>query len=303
MDNTWFVIINPTSGNGLAKKRWHKILKGLRALDMPFEYQFSNYQKHEQKLTLQAIIKGYKKFICIGGDGTLHHMVNGIMSQEIIATSEIKIAIIPMGTGNDWVKTYGISKNINKALKMIQNEQTTLQDIGHIELTHSQDSIYFNNLAGIGFDGYVIANIMRFKKFGPLAYVMAAITGFLSYKKTVLDLSFNNFKLSTTSLLTLVGICKFSGGGMQLTKDVEPSDGFFDISIAKNFSLASMLINITQFFNGKITNHKEVDTYKTTHINILSKDKNTYIQADGELLGQGGFTAYIIPKAICFIIP
>lgn len=303
MKKPWFIIINPTSGNGVSKKRWPKILKGLKSLNMTFEYQFSNYTKHEEKLIKQAIDKGFTKFICIGGDGTLHHMINGIMRQNTIATDRLMVAIIPMGTGNDWVKTYGISKDIKKALFTINQEQTVLQDIGRLELINSKENIYFNNLAGIGFDGFVIKNSLKFKQFGPLSYILAAVASFINYKKSVLTIYLNDLKISTKSLLTLVGICRYSGGGMQLTKDVKPNDGLFDISIAKNFSLTVMLINILKFFNGKITNHKEVDTYKTKQIKIISNDSNTFIQADGELIGQGGFSAQIIPNAIRFIIP
>lgn len=302
IENTWYIIANPTSGNGAVKKKWSKIIAALKASRLTYEFSFSEYHLHEIDLVQKAIKKGYKKFISIGGDGTLHHIVNGIMSQNEYNPLNIKVGVIPLGTGNDWVKTYKIPKNITKAINIIEKEKTIYQDIGKINLLQNKESIYFNNLAGMGFDGYVIKNIEKFKKFGSLSYLFSTIFSFINYKKSELTIEIEDQKIITKSLLTLVGICQFSGGGMQLTKDVNTKDGLFDISIAKNFTIVSMLINISKFFNGKITNHKQVETYKTSEVKIKSNNETSFIQADGELVGQGGFIATVIPNTLQFII-
>ncbi len=303
MKNTWYIIINPTSGNAAANKKWNKIVTYLDLYKISYFPTFSQYKHHESELVNDAIQKGYRKFISVGGDGTLHHIINGIMTQKLVEVAELKVAVIPIGTGNDWVKTYRIPKNIENAVSIIAKENSIKQDIGHLQLLETAQSVYFNNVAGIGFDGFVVNNISKFKKYGVMAYLLGTITSFMHYKKTILIIKFNNQEISTQSLLTIVGICKYSGGGMQLTSNVNTRDGLFDISIAKDFKFLNMLLNIFKFFNGNIVKHKEVETYKTAEIQITAKDKKTFIQADGELIGRGGFYANIIPKAICFIIP
>jgi len=303
MKNTWYIIINPTSGNNAAKKKWKKIVTYLDFYNISYFATFSQYKDHEGELVYDAIQKGYRKFISVGGDGTLHHIVNGIMVQKLVEVAELKVAVIPIGTGNDWVKTYRIPKNIRNAVSIIAKENSIKQDIGHLQLLETTQSVYFNNVAGIGFDGFVVNNITKFKKYGVMAYLLGTITSFMHYKKTILTIKFNTHEISTQSLLTIVGICKYSGGGMQLTSNVNTRDGLFDISIAKDFKFLNMLLNIFKFFNGSIVKHKEVETYKTAQIQITAKDEKTFIQADGELIGRGGFQATIIPKAICFIIP
>ncbi len=303
MENMWYVIVNPTSGNGTPKKKWKRIISGLDAHHVLYTFTFSEYINHEKELIQQALQQGYRKFICVGGDGTLHQVVNGIMTQKKVNLLDIKVAIIPMGTGNDWVKTYKIPKNISKAVAIIKQEKTISQDIGYLELNNGKNSVYFNNLAGLGFDGFVIKNSIKYKKYGPLSYLLATLKTFLHYKKSVLTIDFNNKIIYTKTLLTLVGICKYSGGGMQLTKDVHTTDGLFDISIAKNLNFISILTNIIKFYNGNIVNHKEVENYKTKSIKITTNNDTTYVQADGELVGTGGFKATLIPKAISFIVP
>lgn len=304
MKDKWFVIVNPTSGNGASKKKWLVINKELIQQNFKIEVVFTAYKKHSIKLVEIAIKKGFKNFICVGGDGTLHNIVNGILSFNPTNISEIKIGVIPIGTGNDWVKTYNISSNFKKAITIIKNEKTLKQDIGKISINSTNKTVYFNNLAGIGFDGYVVNEVYKYKKLGFLAYLVGTLISLISYKKSFLEISFNKTVLKGKCLMVLIGICKYSGGGMQLTKNPNSTDGLLDISYIKDLTLLTILNNIQSLFNGKITNHKLINTYKasTLKINVLDNNKS-YIQADGELIGSGDFLVSILPKAINFIIP
>lgn len=163
MSSTWYLIINPTSGKGSTKKIWTSITSILNEKNIKFDFAFTEYEKHSIKLIEEALIKGYRKFICVGGDGTIHNITNGIMLQNIVDNNEIKVGIIPIGTGNDWIKTYNISKNIKKAIAIILKEKTVAQDIGLIKVEEENKEVYFNNLAGIGFDGYVVQKVDKLK--------------------------------------------------------------------------------------------------------------------------------------------
>lgn len=300
----WYVIVNPSSGNGTSKKKWPLIFKELKKQQINFEYDFTSYKKHSTKLVQNAIKNGFKKFICIGGDGTIHNIVNGILIANPNNIKDIKIGVIPVGTGNDWIKTYGISKNYKKAIYTIKNECTTAQDIGKISMLNTNKTIYFNNLAGIGFDGYVVHKVNSFKNLGFLAYLTAAIVGIITYKKTTLQINFNNIQLKGSSLLVLIGICTYCGGGMRLTQNPNPKDALFDITYLKTISLLTLLLNIPNLFNGKITQNRLLKNYKTStlHIKVLSKEA-TYIQADGESIDVENLNISILPNALNFIIP
>jgi diacylglycerol kinase family enzyme len=102
--------------------------------------------------------------------------------------------------------------------------------------------------------------------------------------------------------MTLFGICKFSGGGMQFTKDANPSDGLLDITIVKNLNVFDLIYNIKKLYNGNIVHHKKVAVFKTKKITIIPRNTDTYIQADGELIGTGKVIIKIIDKAIQFIV-
>ena len=199
----------------------------------------------------------------MGGDGTLHNIVNGVLSLYPVNISEIKIGIIPIGTGNDWIKTYNISKNYKKAIEIIKTSTTIKQDIGKLTIATNNEVTYFNNLAGIGFDGYVVNKVNKYKNLGVLAYLIGALVSITSYKRSTFEIIFNTAKLEGKTLLLLIGLCNYSGGGMQLTKDPDPTDGLFDISYIQKISLFTLLSNIRGLFNGNITNHKVVNTYNS----------------------------------------
>ena len=302
MLNSFFIVVNPHSGNSNFKKSWEKITYILKLKNINFSYSFTEYRKHEVILVDKAIEQGYRNIISVGGDGTLHHVVNGIMKQRYIKTSKIKLGVIPLGTGNDWIKTYNIPNSIKKSIDIIVKNNTILQDIGCIKLSNGKKE-YFNNLAGTGYDGYVVKNLNNLKKIGSLAFIVSGLYSLFSYKKTKYSISFNNKTINEKCLMILFGICKYSGGGLRVTKDPNPKDGLLDITIVKNISFLDLLFNVPKLYNGKIVHHKKVSNFKTKKIIVKNtSNSNSFIEADGEIIGINSFNISILPNAIQFII-
>lgn len=300
-NKNWVIIINPISGKHFAQKHKEKLMKELNQLRLGFEMDYTTYSKHEIVLVQQAIKNGYRKFISVGGDGTLHHIVNGVLLQNEVPATDIEIGVIPLGTGNDWVKQYKIPNNIKKAVHIINQNKIVKQDIGQIKINNK--TIYYMNSAGIGFDGFVVNSLKKYKKFGVAPYFIASLMGFLKYKKSTLKFSFNDKEIISKTLLAAFGICSFCGGGMRFTHQVNTADGLFDITIVKNISMLTLIWHIKKMYNGKLYQHKMVETAKTTKIIIeVVNGEKPFIQADGELIGQGDFSIQLIPKAINFVV-
>jgi len=299
--NSCFLIANPTSGNGNFSKKWKKIQHILKTKKIDYSFAFTKYSKHEIELVNTAIQQGFRIIISIGGDGTLHNVVNGIMLQTYIKTSELTIGVIPLGTGNDWIKTYNIPNDIEEAIDIIQQHKVILQDIGVIE-TNGKKLHYFNNVAGLGYDGYIVNKLNSLKRFGAVAYLLSGLYGLLFYKKNTFKILFNDTVIKTKCLMTVVGICQFSGGGMQFTKDVNPTDGLLDVTIAKNLTFIDLVLNLPKLYSGKIVHHKKVETYKTNEIIIIPINSKPFIQADGELIGTGKIKVTIVKNATQFFI-
>ena len=259
-----------------------------------------NIRKHEIILIKEALKKGYRNIISVGGDGTLHHVVNGIMTQRYIKTYKIKLGIIPLGTGNDWIKTYSIPNSIEKSIAIIKKNTTILQDIGCITLLNGKKE-YFNNLAGIGYDGYVVKNLRYLKKVGSLAFLLSGLYSLFSYNTKKYSITSKSETIHEQCLMIVFGICKYSGGGLRITKKPNPIDGLLDITIVKNFSILDLLFNLPKLYNGNIVYHKKVVTYKTKEITITNNCESI-IEADGEIIGYGSLKVTIFQEAIQFVI-
>jgi len=273
--NTWFLIVNPNAGNKNFKKSWNKIKYLLKLKNIQYSFAFTQYTKHETILIKEVIKKGYRNIISVGGDGTLHHVVNGIMTQRYIKTSEIKLGIIPLGTGNDWIKTYNIPNSIEKSIDIIKKNSTIFQDIGCITLQNGKKE-YFNNLGGIGYDGYVVKNLNYLKKIGSLAFLLSGLYSLFSYKKTKYSISIKNKTIQEKCLMIIFGICKYSGGGLRITENPNPTDGLLDITIVKDISFFDVLINLPKLYNGTIVHHKKVDNYKVKDVKIINNYNFNY---------------------------
>jgi len=304
MIHTWYIIINPTSGMGKSKRNWKKIENLLNKYEINFEYIFSNYSKHETELVKEAIRKGYRKIISIGGDGTLFNILNGVMTQEYINPLDIEIGVIPFGTGNDWTRSHKIPRNLEKAIQIIIAGKTVKQDVGYLELLNENKSAYFNILAGSGFVGHVVHKTNKIKKVGPLAFALGTLLSLTGHKLNTLKIHINDEIIKTKSLLTIVGNLKFTGGGMQLTKNPNSLDGLLDVTIARHINKPTIIGNIFNLFNGKIVNHRLVSNYKTDKLKIEIEDNtNSFVIADGEMIGKGGYQVELIPLAVTYIVP
>ena len=296
----WFIIANPTSGNGKFSKNWNAIKALLTAREIPFKVAFTSHSTHEIQLVDDAVSKGFRTIICAGGDGTLHNVVNGIMMQRYVKTTEISLGVIPLGTGNDWIKTYNIPNNNAKAIEIIHKGKTVLQDVGKI--TTDNTTNYFVNVAGLGFDAYVVQKTQAFKKLGSISYLFAGLSSLWNYKKATIEITINNKKIVTKSFMTIVGICKYCGGGMQFTSYKSTSDGLFDVAIFKDLSFLELLKNIKNIYKGDFKNEPKIETYLTDKLTIKALDNNPFLQADGEIIPHSTATFSIIPNALkCFV--
>ncbi len=302
MTQKWYAIANPIAGKNNYKQQHIKIHSYLKYFNIEYEFKITEYHKHEIEIVYDAIRKGYTHFISIGGDGTLHYIVNGVMKQNIISQNKIVIGVIPIGTGNDWIKTYNIDNDIKKSIEIIKKVNTEYQDIGFLELKNT--SRYFNNVAGIGYDGYIVSNMDKLKNLGAISYLISSISAIISYKKNKYEKKVNKETIKEKCLMIIIGICKYSGGGMKLTSYSSSSNGLFDITIAKNLNILDLIKNLRGLYNGSIINHKKISTYKSTSLLIVPKNQNlsSFIEADGELVGSGSVKVSIYNKAIQFVV-
>ena len=303
----WFVIVNPASGFGKVKQNWSSISQELKNQQIPYEFELTTPEERGDKLAHKAIVQGYRNIISVGGDGHLHDVINGIMTQQIVPTVDITIAMISQGTGNDWIKTNGIPKNYKKAIEVIKQGKTYIQNAG-LATSYCdgiQVSRYFHNFAGVGFDAYVVQNTVTSKGYGQIAYLLVMLRCLFTYQKPVLRITLDDRTIETPTYLTLSGIGRYGGGGMKLTPHAQPDGDSFHVSIAKDFSKLDVFRYIAKLYDGSFIELDKAEAHmsKQVKIEVISSVDEVYMEADGDMMGTGPFEISLIPAALKIVVP
>lgn len=306
--NQWMAIINPNAGIGRGKKDWELINQLLIKNDISFDTQFTKHKEHAIALTTKFIKKGYRKFLVVGGDGTLNEVINGIFFQKNIPTQEFTIGMIPIGTGNDWCRTFHIPFDYEKAIGVIKKGGTIYQDVGKVNYFNSKNPKrrYFVNVAGIGYDAVVAAKTNKDKemgKGGALTYLKNLFTSLLFFKHSETEITIDGqpeIRKNKTFSLS-VGICKYNGGGMKQLPNAIPDDGLLDMTHIKKLGKFTVLKEVKNLYDGSFVKHPKVETLTGKFFYIISNPIIT-LEADGESLGHSPFTFEIIPKSLQVVV-
>jgi YegS/Rv2252/BmrU family lipid kinase len=296
------VIVNSNAGNGSGKKDWDRISALLKKEDLPFTVKFTERKGHAIILTMEGIKAGFRKIITVGGDGTLNEVVNGVFLNDTCPTKDISLAMIPVGTGNDWGRMFGIPLDYEKAIKIIRDNKLMLHDIGQMSFYDGTDkkNRYFINIAGLGFESVVVrrTNIQKDKgRSGKAIYFYNLLMSLLSYKNTKAEIVIDGEKITADVFSINVGNGRYCGGGMRQTPNALPDDGFLDVTIINGMGKFEIIRNLKILYDGTILNHPKIDGYRCKNIKV-SSDSVIYTEADGESLGHTPVEFSIIPASI-----
>lgn len=299
----WFVIVNPNAGKRKGEKDWLEIAALLSRSGIDFVNVFTEHRGHAVVLTRKYIENGYRNIIVVGGDGTLNEVVNGIFTQNHIPSDRITLAMIPVGTGNDWCRMFDIPGDYKLAIQLIIKQNIFVQDTGSIKYISSEGTEttrFFINMAGMGFDALVAQKTNKQKDLGksnPLSYVVNIFSSLFYYKSTKATILLDGEKVVSDLFSMSVGICQYNGGGMKQAPQAKPDDGLFDLTLIKPIGKFKVIRNVIKLFDGSFTRLPEVSTFRSAKIVIHSRPK-LYIEADGESLGHTPFVFAILPRTL-----
>ena len=306
-ENIWYVIVNPVAGFGRGLEDLPHITKLLRENNIPHELVFSQHKYHVTELTVQAVNEGFRRIMVIGGDGTLHEVVNGLFIQTYAPVEEVTVAVIPVGTGNDWIRMYGIPTRYAEAIRAVKEGHTLLQDIGEVHYEESQYAQvrYMANVAGAGFDPTVTKLYEHYKakgRRGKHLYAQGSVKSFFSYKSTGVKVWIDGELVHNDLLFSAaIGIGKFNGGGTQQLPLAVADDGLFDITLIRPMHWWQIIFRLRRLFNGDIYSIGHVAHYRGRHVRIESTP-DIMIEVDGELLGMSPLEFKILNRCVRVVV-
>lgn len=299
----WFTIVNPVAGYGRALDDLPIISKLLREHGIDCELVFTEHKYHATQLTVEAVRSGYRKIIVVGGDGTLHEVVNGIFIQKEVPTDSVLVAVIAAGTGNDWIRMYGIPRKYSEAIRAIAENQSFLQDIGVVNYEESsyRQQRYMSNVGGAGLDATVVQRFNKLKTKGyrgRLLYIRGLVHSFLRYNSTGMRIWVDDRQVVNDIVLSItVGVCKYNGGGMMQVPQAVADDGLLDLTVIRKIHWWQIPSNFRRLFNGGIYSIPQVSLYRGSRIRIESAP-DVPLEIDGEIMGTSPAEFTIMHRAV-----
>ncbi len=298
----WFAVVNPNAGNRKGKKDWNRIAGIFEKNGIPLSVKITGHTGEAIDFTRKAIAEGYRKIVSVGGDGTLNEVVNGVFTQDICRADEITLGMIPVGTGNDWGRMFGIPLVYEGAVQIIKEFRTMPHDIGLVTYYNGDrpEKRYFINIAGLGFEAVVVQRTNRQKEKGKSSkaiYFYSLLSSLISYRNAKADITIEG-KVSTADVFSInVGNGRYCGGGMRQTPDALPDDGLLDVTVIRSMGRIEIIRSLKILFDGTILSHPKVDGYRTSNLKVTS-ELPLYAEADGESLGHTPVEFSILPSAV-----
>ncbi len=306
--NEWLVIVNPTAGAARGLEQFPLISKLLRDEGIKYEPLFTEHRFHAVELTVSAINRGYRKLLVVGGDGTIHEVINGLFIQKTVDPKEVQIGVIATGEINNWAKSTGVPLRIEKAVALIKEGTTRLQDVGVAcyEEAHYRQTRYIANAAGIGFNCYALSRLNHLRNKGrkrTLRLLISLIRSFFKYKPTGIkvwvddDLVWNDLLMSIS-----IGIGSYNTGGMQILPHAVSDNGQLELSLFRPIHFWHIMFRTHLLFDGGIYRIGHILQQRGSKVRIESTPEVS-IEIDGEIMGESPLEFSVLQKAICVVAP
>lgn len=313
-------IVNVFAASSKAGKLWSKAADILTYRRIAYHHRMTGKDGNAHDLTYEACEKGYRKFVAVGGDGTVHDVLNGILDfarQSSVQLSEFTLGVLPVGSGNDWIKSLGIPKDFDKAIQTIARGNTAKQDVVKVSILDRVSlpeekplSVsYMANIGGVGLDARVCETVNRKKeqgKRGKKLYISALLQHLFSRNRVRIRLECDGTDIFEGEYISIAfGIGRYSGGGMQQTPTAVLGDRLLDVTLIPELPMLKIAKEAPKLFTGRFHTVKELVQAKcrTVAVYPCGNTQDEPVEVDGEVVGLAPVRLEVLDDQLNIIIP
>jgi YegS/Rv2252/BmrU family lipid kinase len=261
-DLNYIFIINPTAGQGRTNNAYDLIRDVIAEKNVNCEFKFTSQSGDATQFAREAAAQGFTHIISVGGDGTSHEVVNGLIGSSAV------FGVIPSGSGNDFPKAASIPLDIKKAIEIVFSGTERQIDIGKI------GDRYFINGLGIGLDGAVAHRFRKLKLLrGQVGYLLGSVQEALTFKGFRVHAKIDDWTYYGPLLLTGASNGLYQGGKFKLAPEALIDDGLLDFHIIKDMSIFNRLIKIPKVLEGSHADLDEVEIKRANRMEITLEDR------------------------------
>ncbi len=302
-DTRTIFLVNPASGNGSTGKRWPELAHRAAQLGLEGTTHFSERPGHLIELAEQAARNGAELIVSVGGDGTLNEVVNGLVR----AGASTELATIPLGTGMDFVRTYGIPTRFDDAVRTALEGTARTIDVGRVsfrEWSGSETERYVANVGSVGMSAAVAqrANGMSKALGGKATFFYALARVFFEWNNTLVSVQLDDERREARMHDVIVANGQWHGGAMHLAPGAQPDDGLFDVVLIGDVTKRDFVTTAPKLYKGTYLAHPKIELLRSRTVAVDAPERLP-IELDGEQVGTTPVRFEIVPAALRVRVP
>jgi len=290
MSSTFQVIANPNASGGRAEKLLPGLRDALDARSVAYRFDVTERPGHAIQLMEEGLADGVRGLLAVGGDGTLHEIVTGLVRRHG-SEGLPGLAVLPVGTGNDFHRMVRSDGSMEGAIRDLLEGQVRRFDVGRVRWPGGER--VFVNLFGVGLDVAVLERRHTFRRLpGLLQYLAALAVSVVRFRPLALDVSADLpggevFRRRVRSLLAAVTVGPSVAGGIRLSPAACPDDGALDLFVTDGLGLGGVIRHLPRVLRGTHKGLKGVHMHRVVRARLSpSNDVPLRFELDGELMPQ-----------------
>jgi len=293
-------LVNPAAENGAAGRRWPELAHEAASLGLQGDTRFSERPGHLTELAREAAADA-DLLVAVGGDGTVNEVVNGI------AGLDVELALIPRGTGGDFVRTFGIPRKLDRAVEVALRGRTRAIDLGrgrYRSWAGEDEDSYFANIASAGMSGAIAKRTNETSKAlgGKVSYAWATVAVFSRWRSDEVRVRVDGTERAGRMHDVIVANGRYLGGGMKMVPEAEPDDGLLDVLLIGDLTKRDLLLTMPKTYRGKHLPHPKATLLRGTTVEIDAPEPLP-VELDGEQPGTTPVCFEIVPRALRLRVP
>jgi YegS/Rv2252/BmrU family lipid kinase len=295
-------LVNPASAGGTTGRRWPELARRASALGLTGDALFSEQPEHLRELARRAAEEGATQIVAVGGDGTVNEAASGV-----VGLGGVELAVIPRGTGVDFVRTYGIPTRLEGAVEVALHGQTRAIDAGRVGFRSwagDAAEAWFFNVAGVGMSGAVAKRTNESSKAvgGKVSYLWSTLAVFARWRNTEVRVSVDDEIRGGRMHEVVVANGRYLGGGMMMCPEASPDDGLFDVLLIGDVTKRDLVQTLPKIYRGTHLPHPKAELLRGRTVAVDSAEPLP-IQLDGEQPGTTPVRFELVPGALRLRVP
>jgi diacylglycerol kinase (ATP) len=293
-------LVNPAAENGAAGRRWPELAHRAAALGLHGDALLSERPGHLAELAREAAADA-DLLVAVGGDGTVNEVANGI------AGLDVELALIPRGTGGDFVRTFGIPRKLDEAVAVALGGRTREIDLGkgrYRSWAGGEAESYFANVASAGMSGAIAKRANETSKAlgGKVSYAWATVAVFSRWRNDEVRVRVDGEEHAGRMHDVIVANGRYLGGGMKMVPDAEPDDGRLDVLLIGDLTKRDLLLTMPKTYRGTHLPHPKATLLRGATVEIDAPEPLP-VELDGEQPGTTPVRFEIVRRALRLRVP